>query len=69
MFTMLHRLSREDHPMAVSCCDIKRGSSAPDGLTSGHAYTLLDVIELEGTKLAKMRNPWSTEGYNGEWGD
>lgn len=69
MFKMLHKLSRENHPMAVSCCDVARGSRAPDGLTTGHAYTLLDVIELNGEKLAKVRNPWSKERYNGPWSD
>jgi hypothetical protein len=30
---------------------------------------LLDVITLNGEKLAKIRNPWSSEGYNGAWSD
>lgn len=55
--------------MVVSCCSVPRNSNAPDGLQNAHAYTLLDVMEVQGTKLAKMRNPWSREGYSGEWSD
>lgn len=43
-------------------------------MTSGHAYSLLDIAELKQGgkvvhKIAKMRNPWSKEGYNGKWSD
>ena len=55
--------------MVVSCCDVPRGAQAPDGLTNAHAYTLLDVINLDGNRLAKIRNPWSVEGYSGAWSD
>ena len=68
-FTLFKRLSRENHPMVISCCNVPRGSAAPDGLTNAHAYTLLDVLELKGTRLAKIRNPWSVEGYSGSWSD
>ena len=55
--------------MVVGCCDVPRGSQAPEGLVNAHAYTLLDVIDLDGNKLAKIRNPWSSEGYYGAWSD
>lgn len=68
VFELLNRMSREDFPMVASCCATKK-SKAPDGLQKSHAYTLLDVVNLEGTRLAKIRNPWSKEGYNGKWSD
>jgi len=68
-FALFHRMSKENHPMVISCCNVPGGSAAPDGLQNAHAYTLLDVVEYKGTRLAKIRNPWSTEGYNGEWSD
>jgi len=68
-FALFQRMAREDYPMVISCCDVPRNSRAPDGLQNAHAYTLLDLIDLEGTKLVKIRNPWSTEGYNGAWSD
>jgi hypothetical protein len=40
------------------------------GLVAGHAYTLLTVNELEnGTRLVKLRNPWSNSEWNGAWND
>ena len=61
-----------NYPQTASCCNNVAGGI--DGLTSGHAYSLLDIVDLmEGgkvvQKLAKMRNPWSKEGYNGPWND
>jgi len=68
-FALFHRLSKENHPMVITCCAVERNLEAPDGLVNAHAYTLLDVMEVKGTRLAKIRNPWSKEGYKGEWSD
>jgi len=40
------------------------------GIVQGHAYSVLDFFELEGTKLVQLRNPWgdATE-WKGAWGD
>ena len=67
LFTTLHKLAKNKHHIVVGCC--RTSGDAPDGLTNQHAYSLLDVIEVQGEKLAKMRNPWSVEGYNGPWSD
>lgn len=58
--------------MTSSCCKGGAGGETPFtfGLTSGHAYSLLDIVDLEdGPTLVKMRNPWSSEKYNGPWSD
>jgi len=56
-YDLLKTLSEKNIPMTTPCCN---SASGPDGLISGHAYTLLDVLQLStGTKLAKVRNPWS----------
>lgn len=44
------------------------------GLSNMHAYSILDALVLtkDGKpyqKLIKMRNPWGTESYNGDWSD
>ena len=52
--------------MTASCC---HPNVEKHGMSSGHAYTLLDVLEVGGTLLAKMRNPWSSERYTGPWSD
>ena len=39
------------------------------GLTTGHAYSVLAMYELNGEKVLKMRNPWASERYKGPWSD
>ena len=41
-----------------------------NGLSHSHAYTVVGVKTLStGDKLVKMRNPWGSEGFKGEWSD
>lgn len=44
-FNMVHKFAVQKYPMVVGCCATK-GSQGPDGLVKGHAYTLLDAIEV-----------------------
>lgn len=70
-------MGKKKYPMVVSCCVVegnnptnsRKDTSAPDGLQNAHAYSLLDVITIQGTQLVKIRNPWSAEGYKGAWSD
>ncbi|VDI46453.1 calpain-15 [Mytilus galloprovincialis] len=40
------------------------------GLITGHAYSLLDVYDMDtGEKLLKIRNPWGSESWKGDWSD
>lgn len=40
------------------------------GVVQGHAYSILDVCEVEGFKLLQLRNPWGDETeWKGAWGD
>lgn len=62
----LKPLTGRNFPMTTPCCN----GGGVDGLVSGHAYTLLDLVQLStGEKLAKVRNPWSKEQYYGDWSD
>lgn len=62
----LYPLTKRNFPMTTPCCH----NGGKDGLVSGHAYSLLDLVQLsDGTKLAKVRNPWASERYTGDWGD
>jgi len=50
-YDLLKTLSEKNIPMTTPCCN---SASGPDGLISGHAYTLLDVLQLStGTNLLK----------------
>ena len=51
------------------------GTSNSYGLVNSHAYTLLGAYTITGTtgattnKLYKIRNPWGTDSYTGNWND
>lgn len=41
-----------------------------DGLVEGHAYSLLQVVHVEGQSLCCLRNPWGVgTQYKGAWSD
>lgn len=41
------------------------------GIVQGHAYSILDVKEVDGNKLMRLMNPHGTRGveWDGDWGD
>jgi len=40
------------------------------GIVMGHAYSILDVAEIDGHNLIQLRNPWGDETeWSGPWGD
>eukprot|EP00742_Colponemidia_sp_Colp-10_P006128 GILJ01006558.1.p1 GENE.GILJ01006558.1~~GILJ01006558.1.p1 ORF type:complete len:814 (-),score=130.82 GILJ01006558.1:164-2605(-) len=39
------------------------------GLVPGHAYTVIGCHEVEGHQLLKIRNPWGSFEWNGDWSD
>lgn len=39
------------------------------GLVTGHAYTLIGCKEWNGLRMLRIRNPWGSEKYIGNWSD
>lgn len=37
------------------------------GLISGHAYSLLKIINIKGETSVKLRNPWGKLIWKGDW--
>lgn len=42
--------------------------NAPKGIVEGHAYSLLAVYNINGVKLYKIRNPWGSFEWEGDYG-
>jgi calpain-15 len=74
-------LQEYDRQAAALCCSGAKDSS---GLHSGHAYSILAVREVpkkeqgftgglfskaEGFRLVKVRNPWGSGEWTGDWSD
>eukprot|EP01028_Stygiella_incarcerata_P010561 TRINITY_DN5505_c0_g1_i3.p1 TRINITY_DN5505_c0_g1~~TRINITY_DN5505_c0_g1_i3.p1 ORF type:complete len:1778 (-),score=493.56 TRINITY_DN5505_c0_g1_i3:1948-7179(-) len=39
------------------------------GIVQGHAYSVLDVREISGNCLMRLRNPWGETEWSGDWSD
>jgi hypothetical protein len=37
------------------------------GIVEGHAYSIMRAVEIDGTRLCLIRNPWGTYEWNGPW--
>jgi len=37
------------------------------GLSPGHAFTVLDIHEIKGEKVIRLRNPCGEGEFNGDW--
>ena len=40
-----------------------------EGISEGHAYSIMDAKEIKGQRLLKLRNPWGKKEWTGRWSD
>lgn len=66
LFKSIQEAEQKGYVMLATCENPVRN------LEPGHSYTILSALELKAdngkvARLIKMRNPWSTETYEGPW--
>ena len=69
LYGRLQQVDLEDCVITASI-DADGEKERPDGLVEGHAFSVLQLVEVEGFKLVQLRNPWGSEKeWNGDWSD
>lgn len=70
MFEYLMECDTSNFMVAASIPGGRIEKKRPDGLVERHAYSLLSVMEVEGFRLIRLRNPWgSATRWKGPWSD
>lgn len=63
MFEILRKYDRLKSVLSAS------GAKESHGLHKGHAYSILKVIVSNQIRLVKIRNPWGSGEWTGDWSD
>ena len=66
---LMARLSRGQCLATVATGQLSDSAADRAGLVSTHAYAVLDVREVEGERLLKLKNPWSHLRWRGNWSE
>jgi len=65
VFKLLDGYSKKKYFLVLSS---KSADQVPKGIVGGHAYTLIETHEEGGVKLIRLRNPWGSFEWEGEYG-
>ena len=70
LWTLLSTHDQADDILQCGTSGTNHFTQGIQGLANGHAYSVIGVKELStGEKLVKMRNPWGSEAFTGDWSD
>ena len=71
-FSMLEQCDKRNYTMMAASMGEGENQNA-DGVISGHAYSLISIHEFKHqgkeVKLLKLRNPWGSGEWQGDWSD
>ena len=62
-------MHEQGHLLGAGSISGKDTEHTDNGIVKGHAYSILDVRELDDHRIMKMRNPWGKFEWTGRWGD
>ncbi|KAG6548076.1 hypothetical protein Mapa_010510 [Marchantia paleacea] len=70
LWTQLVRFKQEGFLLGAGSPSGSDAHVSSSGIVQGHAYSLLQVCEVDGHKLVQIRNPWANDvEWNGPWSD
>ncbi|CAB3367395.1 Hypothetical predicted protein [Cloeon dipterum] len=67
--TLFERLHRGDVLATVATGVLNQADADRAGLVPTHAYAVLDIREVKGVKLLKLKNPWSHLRWRGNYSE
>ncbi|XP_059480440.1 calpain-7-like [Neocloeon triangulifer] len=67
--TLIERLHRGDVLATVATGQLSQTEADRAGLVPTHAYAVLDVQEVKGVRLLKLKNPWSHLRWRGNYSE
>ena len=73
LFPTINALKSSGHKVLLGCAIVAQGEGvegeAEKGLLTNHAYSILQLKEIEGNTLLQLRNPWGKGEWQGDWSD
>ncbi|CAM6110257.1 unnamed protein product [Calypogeia fissa] len=70
LWSQLLRFKQEGFLLGAGSPSGSDAHVSSSGIVQGHAYSLLQVREVDGHRLVQIRNPWANEvEWNGPWSD
>ncbi len=58
MWKMLHKFAESGYLIGAASQAGSDTQTSPFGIVQGHAYAILDVIQIDGKRLIQLKNPW-----------
>ena len=68
-WTMIMNLQQGGHLLGAGSQSGKDTDTNDQGIVKGHAYSILEVKQVDKHRLLQMRNPWGHKEWSGRWAD
>jgi len=62
-------ISNADREQYIICTNSKGDVPEMTGIVRGHAYTIVSAYEFKNIRLLKLRNPWGSYEWSGDYSD
>ncbi|CAI5977297.1 unnamed protein product [Closterium sp. NIES-64] len=62
-------LTKVNKELLFACAISGVNAVSVNGIITNHAYSVLQAVEIKGTRLVHVRNPWGESEWTGLWAD